>query len=71
MGEGVVCGKRSDPNTQVPRVTLTLVEACWTVSMAGTRQQSSQYPNNTPDARTPFFLSMWIRKVAKLWTREG
>ena len=39
--------------------------------MAGKRRQSSQYPKSTPDAWTPFFLSAWIRNMAKLWTRES
>lgn len=37
--------------------------------VAGRRQQSSQYPNSTPDAWTPFFLSTWIRNTAKLCWR--
>ena len=52
------------------QVALTPAEACCTVLIPGKMQQSSQYPNNTPDDRTPFLLSMWIRKVAKLWIRK-
>ena len=54
-----------------PRLPLTPCEASWAALVAGKRKQSSQYPNSSPDARTPFFLSVWTRNMAKLWTGES
>ena len=54
-----------------PWPPLTSCEACWVALIAGKRQQSSQYPNSTPDAWTPFFLSTWMRNTAKVCTRES
>lgn len=53
---------------QVAQAPLTPCEASWVALVAGKREQSSQYPNSTPDAWTPFFLSAWIRNTAKVCT---
>lgn len=66
---------RRDPRLETaplvpPGPPLTPCKVSWAALVAGRRKQSSQYPNSTPDARTPFFLSVWIRNMAKLWTGE-